>query len=97
MPDERKPGLFRRVASHQAGRIMAIPGEVAETLTDKVIPQGASEVAQALNSRADGYVPYGAAQRPLEVEGPAVSYRGSLRESSRRAGPEQGRGNEVER
>jgi len=34
-------------------------------------PQGASEIAQAINSQANAYVTYGAAQqRPLEIEKP---------------------------
>jgi arginine utilization protein RocB len=62
--------------------------EVGQMLDQKVA-QGAAEVSQALNSQADAYVPYGAAQRPLEVEGPAVSYQEMLREASQREAPEQ--------
>jgi hypothetical protein len=54
--------------------------------------QGAAELSQALNSQSNAYVPYGAAQSPLEVEGPGTSYQQSLREASERSGPEQDRG-----
>ena len=62
--------------------------EVGEMLMQKTA-QGASEIAQALNSDANAYVPYGHAQQPLEVEGPAVSYQDMLREAQQRVGPEQ--------
>ena len=58
---------------------------------DQKIAQGCAELGQALNSQADAYVPYGAGQQPLEVEGPATSYQDMLREaaSRRRAGQER--------
>ena len=73
-------------------RLAEVPAEVAQTLTDKVIPQGAAELSQALNSQSNAYVPYGAAQRPLEVEGPQVNYQEMLREASSRETPEPERG-----
>ena len=66
-----------------------------DLLAEKVIPQGASELAQALNSQSNAYVPYGHAQQPLEVEGPQQSYQDLLRDASQRGGPEQER--EMER
>lgn len=56
-----------RIGEHLKDRIAAIPGEAWETLTDKVLPQGAAELAQALNT-GSGYVAYGDAQRPLDVQ-----------------------------
>ena len=61
---------------------------------DQKIAQGAAEIGQALNSQADAYVPYGAGQQPLEVEGPATSYQDMLREAASREAPEQERGME---
>ena len=60
--------------------------EVGQML-DQKIAQGAAELGQALNSQADGYVPYGAGQQPLEVEGPATSYTDMLREAASREAP----------
>ena len=65
-----------------------------DLLAEKVIPQGASELAQALNSQSNAYVPYGHAQQPLDVEGPQQSYQDMLREASERSAPEQDRGME---
>jgi hypothetical protein len=62
---------------------------------DQKIAQGAAEIGQALNSQADAYVPYGAGQQPLEVEGPATSYTDMLREAASREVPEQSQ--EIER
>jgi len=63
-------------------------------MIDHKIAQGAAELGQAINSSADGYVPYGAGQAPLEVEGPVTSYQDMLREVAQRAGQDQ---NEMER
>jgi hypothetical protein len=90
-----KKSLLRRIGSHLWERVKAIGPEAFETLTDKVIPQGASEIAQAINSQSNAYVPYGAAQRPTEVQVPQTSYDDMLREASQRGGPEQSR--EMER
>jgi hypothetical protein len=57
--------------------------------------QGAAELGQALNSQSNAYVPYGAGQAPLEVEGPATSWQDQIREASQRAVPDQS--NEMER
>lgn len=65
--------------------------EVGQTF-DQKIAQGAAELGQALNSQADAYVPYGAGQAPLEVEGPATSYQDMLREASQRGGQELDQG-----
>jgi hypothetical protein len=65
--------------------------EVGQMLDHK-IAQGAAELGQAMNSSADGYVPYGAGQAPLEVEGPAVSFTETLRDASRDTGQDQDRG-----
>ena len=64
--------------------------EVGQML-DQKIAQGAAEIGQALNSQADAYVPYGAGQQPLEIEGPATSYQDMLRDASREA-PQQEQG-----
>jgi hypothetical protein len=63
-------------------------------MLDHKIAQGAAELGQALNSQADGYVPYGAGQAPLEVEGPATSYQDMLREASQSVEQEHDRGME---
>ena len=47
--------------------VKAVASEVVDTMAEKVVPQGAAELAQALNS-GHGYVPYGSAQAPLQVE-----------------------------
>ena len=52
--------------------------EVGQMLDQKVA-QGAAELGQAINSTADGYVPYGTGQQPLAVEGPATSYADMIR------------------
>ena len=61
---------------------------------DQKMAQGAAELGQALNSQADGYVPYGAA-KPLDIEGPATSYTEMLREASQLEVPQQSQ--EIER
>jgi len=68
--------------------------EVGEMLMQKTA-QGAAEISQALNSGANAFVPYGAAQQPLEVEGPAMSYQDHLRQASERG--VHGREKEQER
>ncbi len=68
--------------------------EVGQMLDHK-LAQGAAEIGQALNSQADAYVPYGAGQAPLEVEGPATSYQDMLRDAS--AGHDQGHDQGMER
>jgi hypothetical protein len=57
------------VAEHLADRVKAIPQETYAHLTDRVIPQGASELAHALySSGSTGYVPYGPHQRAVVSE-----------------------------
>jgi hypothetical protein len=90
-----KKSLLGRLGTHIWERVKAIGPETFETLTDKVIPQGASEIAHAINSQSNAFVPYGAAQRPVEVESPQTSYTDMLREASQRGRPEQSR--EMER
>ncbi len=58
-------------------------------MIDQKLAQGAAELGQALNSQADAYVPYGAGQQPLQVEGPQQSWQEQLREASQRAGQDQ--------
>jgi hypothetical protein len=57
--------------------------EVGQMVEQK-IAQGSAELGQALNSQSNAYVPYGAGQKPLEVEGPATSYQDMVRESAER-------------
>jgi hypothetical protein len=83
-----RPGLGDRMKDHFIDRFVP---EVGDMLSHK-ISQGAAELAQALNSQADGYVPYGTGQKPLEIEGPAMSYQDQLRDAAQRAGQEQDRG-----
>ena len=75
-------------------RLKAIPSEVASTLTDKVIPQGATEVVQAIYA-GHAFTPYGSAQQPLDIEGPQMSYQDTLRDAAQRGGQEHGQ--EIER
>jgi hypothetical protein len=71
--------------------------KVEDMLSHKVA-QGAAELGQALNSQADAYVPYGAGQAPLEVEGPAMSYQDMLRDAAQQSvGQEQDLGMDVDR
>ena len=70
--------------------------EVGQMLDHK-IAQGAAELGQALNSQSNAYVPYGAGQAPLEVEGPATSYQDMLRDASQRAGPDHDRAQGMDR
>jgi hypothetical protein len=62
--------------------------EVGEMAMQKMA-QGAAEIGQALNSQADAYVPYGAGQQALEVEGPQQSWQEQLKEASQRSGQDQ--------
>ena len=64
---EQDRGVLGRIGDHLKERAKAFVPEVFQTATDKVIPQGAAEVASALNT-GSGYVPYGAAQAPLQPE-----------------------------
>jgi hypothetical protein len=44
--------------------------------------QGAAEMSQSLFSQSNAYVPYGAGQKPLEVEGPQQSHLDYMRDAS---------------
>lgn len=67
-----------RVADHLKGRLhpKTIGKEVLDTITDKIVPQGTAELAQAINTQGFGYVPYGSGQEPTSpqtgVHGPAT-------------------------
>ena len=55
--------------------------EVGDMLMHKTA-QGSAEISAALNSQSNAYVPYGAGQHALDVQGPQQSYQDMLRESS---------------
>jgi hypothetical protein len=76
------------VKDHFIDRVVPEVGQ----MLDQKIAQGAAELAQALNSQSNAYVPYGTGQKPLEVEGPATSYQDMLREAAERQGQDQDRG-----
>jgi arginine utilization protein RocB len=90
--DKESKGVF----SHLWDRVKAIPGETMEMLERKT-SQGAAEVSHALFSQSNAYVPYGDGQKPLETEGPQMSYQDMIREASQRGGPDQEHGQEMER
>jgi hypothetical protein len=48
------------------------------------LAQGAAELSQAINSQANGYVPYGDGQKIPEIEGATASYQDMLRDASAR-------------
>jgi hypothetical protein len=66
----------------------------SDTMQQKVA-QGAAELSQALNSQANSYVPYGAGQAPLEVEGPGTAWQQQLKDASHGAGKDQDHGMEM--
>jgi len=80
---------LQRAASFIGERLSAIPGEISQTFWDKSGPQGSSELAQALNSHSNAFVPYGHAQQPLEVEGPAMDYQSRLNQHIAQNPPQQ--------
>ena len=83
------------VASYLWNRVAK---EAAQTLTQRVIPQGAAELSQALFSQSNAYVPYGQGQRPVApAQGPQQSYQEMLRAASQRGGPAHGRGMGMDR
>jgi hypothetical protein len=59
--------------------------------------QASAEISAALNSQADSYVPYGAGQQPLEIEGPQMSYQESLKSASQQVGQEQEQDHGIDR
>jgi hypothetical protein len=89
MPEEKSWGQRLKDIARWIGN------RVSEVVYDKAGPQGAAELSQALFNQSNAYVPYGHAQQPLEVEGPAVSYQQMLKDASQRAVPDQGK--EIER
>ena len=88
--------LLSRFGAEVKGAIEHIANGAIDLMAEKVIPQGAAELSQALNSQSNAYVPYGTAQQPLDVEGPQQSYQAMLREYSQR-GQEQGQDIGVDR
>jgi hypothetical protein len=81
-----KQTLWDKVADHFIDRIVP---EVGDMLMQKTA-QGAAEMAQGLNGQSNFYVPYGSAQKPLEVEGPATAWANELHNASQRGyGQEQ--------
>jgi hypothetical protein len=65
--------------------------EIGDMLMHKTA-QGAAELGQALNSQADAYVPYGAGQAPLSVEGPATDFQQHLRDAAQSVPQDPDRG-----
>ena len=80
--------LFHRVVEgitgHLADRIMAIPSEVYAGITDRIIPQGAAELSQAIFT-GHAYAPYGPALRPLKLENPGHGVYGPEKTPEERA------------
>jgi hypothetical protein len=58
---------IRRLATHLADRVKAIPREIYAHATDRVIPQGAAELGHVLHT-GSAYLPYGPGQRGVETE-----------------------------
>jgi hypothetical protein len=90
---EQEKGFLGKAWDYMKERV--IP-EVADMVVKKT-QQGAAELSQALNSQSNAYVPYGAGQQALQVEGPQQSYADIVREASQRGGQEQSREQEMER
>lgn len=102
--EQKRPGFFRRVTTHLVDRIKAIPYETYQTLTDKVIPHGASELSAAINQGASGFIMYGPTQQPLEVKDtvhgkkePVKSYEDQLKGHAGRSGPKQDQDRGIDR
>src|SRR5262245_33414983 len=80
MSQERKPGVLRRAAAAVGRQVQRIFREVSSTVTDRVIPQGAAEIGQALygspGGGTTGYTPYGTGQRPAPIYQPPQQARG---------------------
>ena len=83
-----KKSLGSRFIDYLKERVLPEVGQ----MLDHKIAQGAAELSQGLNSQSNAYVPYGVGQAPLEVEGPATSYQGMLRDASGHHAPEHDRG-----
>ena len=54
MSQEKRPGIIRRAAAFVGRQVGRIFRETGQTLTDKVIPQGAAELGQALYGSPGG-------------------------------------------
>ncbi len=95
MAEEQRKSLLGRAGSHLVGRIKAILPEIFATVTDKVIPQGAAELSQALYSQSNAYVPYGAGQRSVDVvepiQAPKQSYEAKVQTASKGVQPKEPR------
>jgi hypothetical protein len=85
-----KQSFWDKVADHIIDRMAP---EIGDMLKQK-FAQGAAELAQAINSQSNAYVPYGAGQQSLEVQGPQQSWAEQLREASQRGGQERDQGME---
>lgn len=99
-----KKGIVQRIAAHIAERLKptTILKEATQTVTDKVVPLGAAELAHGLIGNADGrggpaFVPYGSSQRPLDVAGPGQSYNQAIRDAAARASQQQDRSMGMDR
>ncbi len=95
MPE--KKSLLSRFGTELGAAISDIANGAIDLMADKVIPQGAAELSQALNGQSNAYVPYGTAQQPLDVEGPQQSYQAMLRSYAERGAQEQGQDVGVDR
>ncbi len=77
--------MVERGVEHVKERLGAFFKEAFDTFCDKVVPQGAAELAQALNT-GQGYVAYGPGQHPQEVAAPDAAlhstYEQKLAEST---------------
>jgi hypothetical protein len=68
----------------------------SETVMTKAA-QGSAEISQSLFHQSDAYVPYGAGQQAIEVEGPQQSFQDKVREATQGMGQEHGREQEMDR
>jgi hypothetical protein len=92
---EEDRGVLGSIGNHLKERAKAFIPEVTQTLTDKVIPHGASETAHLLNT-GSAYVPYGAAQAPLEPEADQGTVHGKAAEPTYEEYLNQQRGREQD-
>jgi hypothetical protein len=86
------PGIGRKLADYFIDRIVP---DIANTITDKIIPQGADEVGNLLMN-GSAYLPWpGAGQNP-PVEAPQMSYLEELDRAASMA-PQRGYDHEIDR
>lgn len=73
----KEPTKTERAAGHLAHRLdpRTILGEMAAAVADKVIPQGAAELGQAIFGHG-AYVPYGQGQDPIQPLAPGEGVHG---------------------